>query len=489
MSNNKILMAEINTWVWLRELERKYARHMTLDRVPPNEWDEFAELGFNAIWLMGIWRRSPEGRRLSRENESLFEEYSESLPDWKRADFPGSPYCVKEYLVDARYGGIVSLEKVHKDLNQRGIRLILDFVPNHVAIDHIWLDNHPEYFIRGDEADIVRSPTEFFRSDDGIFANGRDPFNPPWPDVAQVNAFSPEYRDEVIQELKKIGRICDGVRCDMTMLLLNEIFAHTWQSRVGVAPETEFWEEIITEVKKVHPAMTFFAEVYWGLESELLQVGFDYCYDKRLYDRLMNESAATIKQHIEADFEFQKHLLHFIENHDESRAASLLPVQRQKAASILAFTLPGASLLYEGQWEGRKLKNHVLLGRRQPERINKELLGFYKNLLPAIKGLHDNGSWQLCKVTGWSNNQTCENLLVYTWQAGSYKDLIIVNFSDEQSQGRAALPWPELRDVDVKFTDVLEHETLVRSGSELKSKGFFVDIPPWGYYFLSTYLR
>lgn len=489
MSNRKILMAEVNTWVWLKDLERKYARQMTLDRIPPNEWDEFAALGFNAIWLMGIWRRSPAGRKISRENASLFDAYSQSLPDWKRADLTGSPYCVKEYSVDSRFGGIVALEKVRKELRRRGIRLILDFVPNHLAIDHKWVSSNPEFFIRGDESDLERTPNEFFQSEDGIFANGRDPFFSPWRDVVQVNAFSPEYRNAVIQELKRIGRICDGVRCDMAMLLLNRTFGHSWQSRVGTAPVSEFWEEIILEVKKVHPAMTFFAEVYWGLEWELLQVSFDYCYDKRLYDRLIHESAVTIRLHLEADFEFQKHLLRFIENHDEARAASLLSIQRQKAASLLAYTLPGASLLYEGQWEGRRYKNHVLLGRREPERINRDLLEFYKTLLPAVKRIHDNGSWQLCKVTGWLNNQTCDNLLAYTWQAGSSKDLIVVNFSEEQSQGKVILPWPELRNVEVKFTDNLEQKTLLRSGLELKDTGLFVDLPPWGYHYLTTYLR
>jgi glycosidase len=489
MTNKKIIMAEINTWVWLKEMERKYARQMTLDRVPPNEWDEFAALGFNAIWLMGIWRRSPAGRKISREDSSLFDAYTQSLPDWKKSDLNGSPYCIKEYTVDASFGGIVALEKVRKELKRREIRLILDFVPNHVAIDHRWLDTHPEYFIKGSEIDLEQKPKEYFQSENGVFANGRDPFFPPWQDVAQINAFSPEYREAVIQELKRIGRICDGVRCDMAMLLLNRTFGHSWQSQVGPAPETEFWEDIISEVKKTHPSMTFFAEVYWGLEWELLQVGFDFCYDKRLYDRIINENAGTIRQHLEADFEYQQHLLRFIENHDESRAASLLTIQKQKAASLLTYTLPGANLLYEGQLDGRKRKNHVLLGRRAPERINKEILEFYQNLLPAIKNMHDYGSWQLCKVTGWSNNQTFENLLVYTWQAGPSKDLIVINYSNEQSQGSVFLPWSELRNSDVKFVDYLVSGFLLRPGLELKEKGLFVDLPPWGYHFLTTTLR
>jgi len=272
-------------------------------------------------------------------------------------------------------------------------------------------------------------------------------------------------------------------------LLLNRIFARTWQSRVGTTPSTEFWEEIIPAVKKAHPTMLFFAEAYWGLEWDLLQLGFDYCYDKKLYDRLIHENAGSIRQHLEADFKYQEQLMRFIENHDEPRVASLLSPQKQKAASILAFTLPGAGLVYEGQLEGRRQKNHVLLGRREQEKINQDLLEFYKNLLPVAKRIHDNAIWELCKVTGWSDNTTCDNLLAYTWQNGICKDLIIVNFSNEQSQGQVMLPWVELRNTDVKLFYNLEPAYLIRAGLELKEKGLFVDLPPWGYHFLTAYLK
>jgi glycosidase len=383
----------------------------------------------------------------------------------------------------------VALEKVRKELHRRGLRLILDFVPNHVAIDHPWISTNPEYFIQGDANDLERKPDEFFQSEDGVFAYGRDPFFPAWQDVAQLNAFSTGYRNAAILELKKIGRICDGVRCDMAMLLLNNIFAKSWQSRVSAIPEIEFWQEIISSVKSAHSSMMFFAEVYWGLEWELMQLGFDYCYDKRLYDRLVHENAATIRLHLEGNIDFQKHLLRFLENHDEPRIASAMSIHQQKAAAMIAFSLPGASLLYEGQWDGRHRKNHVLLGRREPERVMKDLVEFYKNLLPAIKKIHDNGIWELCNVSGWLNNNTCDNLLPFTWQAGPNKDLIIVNYSDTQAQGRVLLPWKELKDLDVKLIDNLEQNTLVRSGSELKHKGLFVDLPPWGFHFFTTYLR
>ncbi len=180
MEKSKLVIAEINTWVWLHDLEKKYENPLTLDRIPPDEWGELESLGFNAIWLMGVWSRSQYGRKVSQENIGLYEEYGRSLPDWKMDDLPGSPYCIKEYSVDKRFGGNTALSVLRSELNRRGIKLILDFVPNHIALDHKWIDSHPEYLISGDEFDIVRSPREFFQTPKGVFSKGRDPFFAPW---------------------------------------------------------------------------------------------------------------------------------------------------------------------------------------------------------------------------------------------------------------------------------------------------------------------
>ncbi len=380
MQKPKLVISEINTWVWLSDLEKKYHKSLTLDSIPEEEWDDLAGMGFNCVWLMGIWCRSPFGRKVSQENTDLYEEYTRSLPDWKMDDLPGSPYCIKEYSVDPRFGGNAALIQLRKTLNSRKMKLILDFVPNHVAIDHAWVNDHPDYLIPGDEVDLMRAPREFFQTSNGIFSRARDPFFPPWQDVAQLNAFSKEYRKASSAELKNIAAMCDGVRCDMSMLMLNRVFSYTWQTRAGTPLATEYWTDVISAVRKTNPELIFIAEVYWGLEWDLMQVGFDYCYDKRLYDRIIHEGADTIKQHLEAEFGFQARLVRFLENHDENRISAQFSIARLKAASLLVAALPGACLMYEGQWDGRKIRNHVLLGRRQPEPINEEIKSFYKTL-------------------------------------------------------------------------------------------------------------
>ena len=251
------------------------------------------------------------------------------------------------------------------------MRLILDFVPNHVAPDHPWVMEHPEYFIQGDEEDLRRDPASFVERGGRVFACGRDPYFPAWPDVLQLNAFNPGLRSAVIETLSDIAGQCDGVRCDMAMLLLNNIFERTWGLRAGAKPETNYWPEVIPAIKKENPDFKFIAEAYWDLEWELQQQGFDYCYDKRLYDRIEHDSANSVIGHLSGDLDYQDKLVRFIENHDEPRAAAVFTPEKERAAAVLVATLPGAKLFHEGQFEGRKVRLPVFLGRR-PKGISRQ---------------------------------------------------------------------------------------------------------------------
>jgi hypothetical protein len=254
-----------------------------------------------------------------------------------------------------------------------------------------------------------------------VFACGRDPFFPAWPDVLQLNAFQPRLRQAVIETLADIAEQCDGVRCDMAMLLLNQIFERTWGIRAGQRPTTEYWVDVILAIKKTHPDFLFMAEAYWDLEWGLQQQGFDYCYDKRLYDRLEHDSTENVRLHLCADLAYQEKLVRFIENHDEPRALSVFSAQKERAAAVTIATIPGAKLFHEGQFEGRKVRLPVFLGRRPEEPADPDLLAFYRTLLKAAssEGLRE-GHWQLCERTGWPDNASCRNLLAWCWRsAGS----------------------------------------------------------------------
>ncbi len=476
---------EIATFVWLNELRAQYGRALTLATIPAQVWDALAKLDVDAVWLMGVWERSPTGVDVSNANSDSQAEFRRVLPDYRPEDNLGSAYCVRDYVVAAELGGPRALAQARAELNARGLRLVLDFVPNHVAIDHPWALHHPEYFIRGSYEDLARAPNDFVDVKGEVYAHGRDPYFPPWGDVIQVNAFNVGLRAAAIDTVTTIAAQCDGMRCDMAMLLLNDIFERTWSARAGRRPATEYWQDLIPAVKAKHPDVLFFAEAYWDLEYELMQKGFDYCYDKRLYDRLVHDNAESVRAHLTAGLDYQDRLVRFIENHDEPRAAATFSGPKEHAAAVVVATVPGAKLIYDGQIEGRKVKLPVFLARRPPEPPDDELAAFYRSLLSAIHAdLFHAGEWHLCDRHGWPDNASFHNIVAWTWRLGAERTLVVVNLSDFRSQAMVRLPWDDLRDHTWRLVETINWECYVRDGDDLSEHGLFVELDGWHYHFL-----
>ncbi|MGY0022174.1 alpha-amylase [Streptomyces sp. YJ-C3] len=478
---------EVNTRVWLRETALRTGRATGLGDVPKDVWDEITPAGTDAVWLMGVWERSPRGRAIALENPALRAAFSEAVGDIGEEDIAGSPYCIRRYEVDAALGGAAGLAAARAELDHRGVGLLLDYVPNHVAPDSPWVGEHPEYFVQGDGQDAVRDPAAFLDTGRAVLARGRDPYFAPWPDVVQLNAFSPELRQATGEVLGHIGVICDGVRCDMAMLLMNDVFTRTWGERVGAPPAADFWPEVLTAVRRRHPGMVFAAEAYWDLEWALQQQGFDFCYDKRLYDRLLHESAESVRGHLRADEEYQRRLVRFLENHDEPRAARTLAPDKERAAAVLIATLPGATLWHEGQFTGRRIHLPVFLDRRPAESADTSLRAFHERLLSGVhrSGMRT-GRWQLLDCTGWPDNDSGRDLIASCWTGPAGRFLTVVNLSGHPAQARIRLPWTELGTDSWELTELLDNDRYGRSGQELLESGLYVDVPPWGTHLLSV---
>jgi Alpha amylase, catalytic domain len=473
---------EINTWVWLADLSKKHGAAVDLSSVPAAEWDAIAQFGFTAMWLMGVWERSPAGIAIANRNENLLADFRRALPDFRPQDNVGSPYCVRSYVADGHLGGPAGLATARQELDKRGMKLVLDFVPNHVAPDHPWVTEHPEYFIRGSADDARNDPASFVEVQGNVFACGRDPYFPAWPDVLQLSAFQVKLRQAVMETVSSIAGQCDGVRCDMAMLLLNAVFERTWGSRAGQTPDTQYWDDLIPAIKKAHPDFLFIAEAYWDMEWELQQHGFDFCYDKRLYDRLEHENAESVRLHLYADVGYQQKLLRFLENHDEPRAAATFLPAKERAAAVTTFTQLGARLFHEGQFEGRKTRLPVFLGRRPDEPVDASLQDFYAKLLKFIAApvFHD-GHWNLCQRTGWPDNPSFHNLVAWSWAGDADRYLIVVNLSEGAVQARVQIAWDDLREGNLLLDDVLSGATYERHGDELASPGLYVELGPWDY--------
>lgn len=475
---------EMNAVVFMHRMKRKYGPGLTIGDVPGHEWEEIASRGFSFLWLMGIWERSAVSRKCALEDEGLKKAYAEALPGWEQGDVAGSPYAVRSYRIDPYLGGDEDMRKVRRALHKVGMRVILDFVPNHLAMDHPWTMSMPECFIQGDESDMEHDPALFFLTDEGkILAHGRDPYFPPWSDTVQINIFSPGARNALMKEIRRLAGYADGIRCDMAMLVLNETFARTWERHLHgqPLPETEFWEEAIAGVKVARPEFVFIAEAYWGLEGKLQGLGFDYTYDKKLYELLLQASPSEVKRHVHGSESFQARCLRFIENHDEARAVSAFGRERSCAAAAVMATVPGLHLFHEGQNEGSTIRTPVQLVRKAEEASDSELVKFYDILLAfSSEEPVATGTWKPLDVRpAWEGNRSSGSLLAWLWYGGGKLKIVCVNYSDATAQGRLRIPPELIFGLPLAFRDALTSETYIRPFQEVTTEGLYVELGPW----------
>ena len=487
---------EVNTWVWLRGLRREHGSPISLQNVPQAELERLAALHFDGIWLMGLWERSPASRRIAREDADLQAGYRQALPDYTSEDVIGSPYAVRDYRVDQMLGGDAGLAALRERLRQLGLLLILNFVPNHLAIDHPWVTDHPDRLVQGSPASIQREPNNYFQSAGGdgprVFAHGRDPVFDGWSNTVQLDYRRPQTRQAMTDTLLAVAERCDGVRCDMAMLVTHDVFLRTWGGEFD-PPGAQFWSAAISAVKARYPDFLMLAEVYWDMEYELQQLGFDYTYDKRLYDLLLHGDAASIRTHLGAglsnesrqdNLSYQRHLARFVENHDEQRAWASFGMQGSLAAAALALMLPGFRLFHDGQLEGQRSRLPVQLGRRYPEPADSGVESFYRRLLTGLADpVFHNGEWRLLEPReAWQGNPSYQNFVAYSWVHGDEYRLVVVNMAADQSQCYLPLGWSALAGDHWELRDLLSDRHYVRYGDTLQNPGLYLDLGPYDYH-------
>jgi len=472
---------QINTRVWLREMARALGRRATLDDIPDAELERLAALGFDWVWFLSVWQTGPAARAVSLSNPEWRAEFQATLPDLTDDDICGSGFAITGYSVHTDLGGNAAMKRLRQRLNALGLRLLLDFVPNHTAPDHPWVAEHPDYYIAGAELQLAQAPQNYTRLPGGaILAYGRDPYFPGWPDTLQLNYANPALQQAQIGELLKIAQLCDGVRCDMAMLILPDVFERTW----GMRPEP-FWQKATDRVRQAHPGFLFMAEVYWDLEWTMQQQGFDYAYDKRLYDRLREGQARPVREHLHAGLDYQDKLARFLENHDEPRAAATFPLAMHQAAAIVTFFAPGLRFFHQGQFEGRQKRLSPHLCRAPQEPTDERIQSFYATVLDTLRAetVRD-GEWQLLECTpAWQGNWTWDCFIAYAWRGqGGQRMLVVVNYAPNSSQCWLRLPFAELNKKQWQLCDCTSAAVYPRGGDELFSKGLYLDMPGWGYH-------
>ena len=472
---------QINTRVWLTELSQHLGRRATLDDIPDTELDRFAAMGFDWVWFLSVWQTGPQAQQVSRTSPGWRREFHETLPDLTDDDIPGSGFAITGYTVHRDLGGDAALARLKERLQRRGLRLMLDFVPNHMGLGHPWVEEHPEFFVAGTELDLARAPQNYTwvnrQRGDLLLAYGRDPFFSGWPDTLQLNYANPDTQEVMTTELLKIAGQCDGVRCDMAMLVLPDVFERTWGHRAPL-----FWPQATQRVRERVPGFLFMAEVYWDLEWTMQQQGFDYAYDKRLYDRLREHHAGPVRGHLLAGLDYQDKLARFLENHDEPRAAATFPPGIHEAAAVVTFLSPGLRFFHQGQFEGRLKRISPHLSRAPIEPIDDSLQRFYDRLLTILKqpALRD-GRWQLLECRpAWEANSSHDAFIAFAWH-GPYDGRVVVtvNYAPHHSQCYAKLPFEDLGRQSWKLQDLLSDAVYDRDGNDLHARGLYVDAMPW----------
>jgi glycosidase len=474
---------QINTRVLLGQLSQRLGRPATLDDIPDADLDRLANNGFDWVWFLGVWQTGPAGRNVSLRNPIWQREFKELLPDFEEKDVCGSCFAIRNYSAHYDFGGNNELASLADRIHERGMRLMLDFVPNHTAPDHPWVQQHPEYYVHGTQDQLSREPHNYScvdtREGPTVLAFGRDPYFPGWPDTFQLNYAEPALQAAMMSKLEEVAGLCDGVRCDMAMLILPEVFERTW----GKRPEP-FWPEAIQRVRTGNQDFIFMAEVYWDLEWTLQQQGFNYTYDKRLYDRLLLGKARPVRDHFRADMTYQERSARFLENHDEPRAANVFRREIHKPAAVLTYLCPGLRFVHQGQMEGRVKRIPVHLGRGPDEATDHDLYNFYERLLPCIHRPEvREGTWQLVEsLPAWDGNWTWDCFISFAWRLDDrIKMLVVVNYASNRSQCYLHLPFNELAGKNIALKDLLGPEKYERSGDEILARGLYIDLPAWGF--------
>jgi hypothetical protein len=453
------------------------------------------------VWLLGVWQTGEAGRAVSRREHEWQAEYRSALVDLEPDDVSGSPFAIRDYSVHSGLGGPSALARCRRRLAARGIRLMLDFVPNHTALDHPWAREHPEYYVHGDEEALAREPANYVRIESRrgplVLAHGRDPYFPGWPDTLQLNYRHPALREAMGQQLERIAEQSDGVRCDMAMLVLPDVIQRTWGERArpadGAAPvDSPFWPEAIERVRRRHPRFVFMAEAYWDLEWTLQQQGFDYTYDKRLYDRLRAQDVGAVLGHLRADLDYQRHSARFLENHDEPRAAATFPPAVHEAAAVVTMLIPGLRFEHEGQATGRRLRASNHLRRRAPEPIDRELAGFYHRLHEAMQRPEvRHGRWHLAQCTpAWDGNTSCHQFVAFSWEGAGQRLLVAVNAGPTRAQCYVHETFADLAGAPWVLHDLMDPTIAYeRDGDDWARHGLYLDVPAWRHHVFDVATR
>ncbi|MEO5988904.1 MAG: alpha-amylase family glycosyl hydrolase [Candidatus Eisenbacteria bacterium] len=481
-----VLIAK-STYVWLDQLARDHGRSVCrLDEIPEEALNRLAAFGINALWLIGLWERSPASQRIKQLCGN--------------PDAAASAYSLHDYTIAADLGGEEAWGVLRDRAMARGIRLASDMVPNHMGLDSPWVIEHPEWFLqlpyspypsyRFDGPDLSRDPNValhledhyFDRSDAAVvfrrmdrntgeqrfLYHGNDGTSFPWNDTAQLDYLDARVREHVIQTILAVARRFPIIRFDAAMTLAKKHVQRLWfpepgsgegiPSRAGhgmtqeqfdhLMPQ-EFWREVVNRVAAEAPGTLLLAEAFWMMEGYFVRtLGMHRVYNSAFMNMLRDEQNANyrtvIKNTLEFDPDVLQRYVNFLNNPDEKTSVEQFGRgEKYFGVCTLMATLPGLPMFGHGQMEGFEEKYGMEFRRAQRvEPVDQGMLDeHWRRISPLLhrRALFAGAADFL--LYDCTNDRGRVNEDVYAYSNRSGDDAALVLFHNRYASAEGSVHW------------------------------------------------
>lgn len=539
-----------NVSVWLDQLSREYQQPISrLDQIPEDELRKLSRRGMNALWLIGLWERSPASQKIKRlcgnpEAES-------------------SAYSLFDYTIAENLGGDAAYQHLAAAASRYNIRLAADMVPNHMGVDSRWVADHPDWFLSLDHppfpgytyqgTDLSSNPSVslyledhyYDRSDAAVvfkrkdtltgdtryLYHGNDGTSMPWNDTAQLDFLNPAVREAVIQTILHVARKFPIIRFDAAMTLTKKHYQRLWFPRPGTggaiptrssfglskkqfdaSMPKEFWGEVVDRVAEEVPGTLLLAEAFWMMEGYFVRsLGMHRVYNSAFMHMLRDEDNQKYRELVAKTLEFDPQILkryvNFMNNPDEETAlAQFGSGGKYFGTCLMMCTLPGLPMFGHGQVEGFSEKYGMEYKRAYYDESPDQALieRHQKEIFPLLHKRYLFSEvdrfvlYDLVKGDGTVD----ENVFVYSNCAGDERALIVFHNKWGDTRGWVSRSTPlcghsadlltglgiPVKQADyLIFEDLISGQEFIRSIDDLSSAGLYLDLGAYDYRALANF--